>query len=48
MGYDAQGKELFGVGVRAKSIVRWAMEGVSKTDLKRLKKHFAEWQKESR
>src|SRR5436190_1328036 len=46
MGFDAQGKELFGIGVRTKSVVRWAMEGVSKADLKRLKKQYAEWRNE--
>jgi hypothetical protein len=47
MGFDTQGKELFGIGVRTKSVVRWAMEGVSKADLKRLKKEYAEWQNEN-
>ncbi len=45
MGYDAQGKELFGIGINAKSVVRWAREGVMKADLKRLKKEYAEWQR---
>jgi hypothetical protein len=47
MGYDAQDRELFGIGIRSKSVVRWAMQGVSKSDLKRLKKEYAEWQKEN-
>lgn len=46
MGFDAQGKELFGIGVRTDNVVRWAREGVSKVDLKRLKTRFKEWQKE--
>jgi hypothetical protein len=44
MGYDADGKELFGIGIRAKSIVRWARQG-SRADLKRLVKEHAEWQR---
>jgi hypothetical protein len=44
MGYDSQGKEVFGIGIRAKSIVRWAMQG-SRADLKRLRKEFAKWQR---
>ncbi len=47
MGFDAQGRELFGIGIHTKSVVRWAMQGVSKVDLKRLQKDYAEWQKES-
>jgi len=47
MGFDAQGKELLGIGVHTKNVVRWAREGVSKSDLKRLKKEYAEWQKEN-
>ena len=47
MGFDAQDKELFGIGIRTKSVVRWAMAGVSKADLQRLKKEYADWQKES-
>ena len=46
MGYDAQGKELFGIGIKAKSVVRWARQGLSSADLKRLKKEYTEWQKE--
>jgi len=46
MGYNSQDREVFGMGVRTKNIVRWAREGVSKADLKRLKEQFAEWQKE--
>ena len=46
MGYDAEDKELFGIGIKAKSVVRWAREGVSKADLKRLKERFAAWQRE--
>ena len=45
MGYDAQGKELFGIGIKAKSVVRWARQGVSIADLKRLRERFAEWQR---
>ena len=47
MGFDAQDKELFGIGIHTKNVVRWAMAGVSKADLKRLKKEYAEWQRES-
>lgn len=47
MGFDAQGRELFGIGVHTKSVVRWAMQGVSKADLKRLKKEYAEWREEN-
>lgn len=47
MGFDEQGRELFGIGVHAKSVVRWAMQGVSKADLKRLQKEYAEWQREN-
>jgi hypothetical protein len=42
MGFDAQGKELFGIGIHTKSAVRWALQGVSKSDLKRLRKEYAE------
>ena len=48
MGFDAQGKELFGIGIHTKNVVRWAMNGVAKSDLKRLKKEHAEWQRENR
>jgi hypothetical protein len=47
MGYDAQDKELFGIGIRTKNVVRWAREGVSKADLKRLVKEYAECQEQS-
>ncbi len=47
MGFDNQDKELFGIGIQAKNVVRWAMAGVSKADLQRLKKEYADWQKES-
>lgn len=46
MGFDAQDKELFGIGIQTKNVVRWAMAGVSKADLKRLKKEYADWQRE--
>jgi len=47
MGFDAQGRELFGIGVHTKSVVRWALQGVSNTDLKRLKRAYAEWKEEN-
>lgn len=47
MGFDAQGRELFGIGVHTKSVVRWAMQGVSNADHKRLKKEYAEWREEN-
>jgi hypothetical protein len=47
MGFDAQGRELFGICIHTKSVVRWAMQGVSKSDLKRLRKEYAEWRREN-
>lgn len=44
MGFDAEGRELFGIGVCTKSVVRWALQSVSKSDLMRLKKEYGEWQ----
>lgn len=47
MGFDAKGRELFGIGIHTKSVVRWALQGVSNADLKRLKKEYADWQAEN-
>ena len=35
-GYDASGAFVFGLGVKAKSVARWAMQGVSKADKARV------------
>jgi len=47
MGYDANGKEVFGIGIKTKTVVRWCRAGVSRGDLKRLQREYAAWQKEN-
>ena len=43
MGYDRDGKEVFGLGARTKNVVRWAMQGVQKGDTVRLLNAYVEW-----
>ena len=48
MGYDRDGKEVFGLGVKTKSVVKWAMRGVQKGDTVRLMNAYVEWLQEQR
>ena len=48
MGYDRDGKEVFGIGVKPTSVVKWAMQGVQKGDLARLLKAYVEWLQEQK
>jgi len=43
MGYDRDGKEVFGLGVRTKNVVRWGMQGVQNGDFVWLMKAYVEW-----
>jgi hypothetical protein len=48
MGYDRDGKEVFGIGVKPKSVVKWVMQGVQKGDVVRLMDAYVEWLQQQR
>ncbi len=45
MGYDAAGKEVFGIGCHPKNGRQWMRSG-SKNDLARVKKEYQRWKAE--
>lgn len=47
MGYNAEGKEVFGLGIKAQSAHKWASQGVSKADLERVKREYDKWHAEA-
>lgn len=47
-GHDRDGKFVFGIGIKTKSVVRWAMQGVQKGDLARLMNAYVEWLQEQK
>ena len=42
-GHDRDNKFVFGIGVKTKSVVKWAIRGVQKGDVVRLMTAYAEW-----
>jgi hypothetical protein len=46
MGYDHDGKEVFGIGIKTKDVVAWARKGVCKGDSARLMLAYVEWLQE--
>ena len=48
MGYDRDGKEVFGIGVKTKSVVKWVLQGVQKGDTVRLMTAFVAWLQEQK
>ena len=42
-GHDRDNKFVFGIGVKTKSVVKWAMRGVQKGDVVRLMTAYVEW-----
>jgi hypothetical protein len=46
MGYDANDKEVFGLGTHPKNFLQWARSG-GPGDLRRVRKAFSEWLKET-
>ena len=47
-GHDRDNKFVFGIGVKTKSVVKWAMKGVQKGDTVRLMIAYVEWLQEQR
>lgn len=48
MGFDSAGKEVFGLGHRAKdaaSGIRWVRAGTGRADLQRIQREYAAWLK---
>jgi len=42
-GHDRDNKFVFGIGVKTKSVVKWAMRGVQKGDTAGLMNAYVEW-----
>lgn len=47
-GHDRDNKFVFGIGVKTKSVVKWAMRGVQKGDTVRLMIAYVEWLQEQK
>ena len=47
-GHDRDNKFVFGIGVKTKSVVKWARQGVQKGDVVRLMNAYVEWLQEQK
>ena len=47
-GHDRDSKFVFGIGVKTKSVVKWAMRGVQKGETVQLMTAFVEWLQEQK
>ncbi len=48
VGHDRDNKFVFGIGVKTKSVVKWAMRGIQKGDTVRLMNAYVEWLQEQK
>jgi hypothetical protein len=48
VGHDRENEFVFGLGVKTKSVLKWALRGVQKGDTVRLLNAYVEWLQDNR